>query len=159
MFTTLFNQHDWNKELQSIYRTTAEDVRRALARTQRTLAEFKALIAPAAAPFLEQMAWLSQQATHDRFGKTLELFAPLYLSNECQNICTYCGFSLDNQIPRKTVTAMELIQELIAVKAMGYQHVLLVTGEAQQRVGMPYFREMLPLDRQHFQHIALEVQP
>lgn len=159
MFTTLFNRYNWDETLESIYRTTAEDVRRALARRQRTLADFKALIAPAAAPFLEQMAQLSQQSTQKRFGRTIQMFAPLYLSNECQNICTYCGFSLDHQIPRKTLTATELIQELFAVKAMGYQHVLLVTGEAQQWVGMPYFRQMLPLVRQHFQHIALEVQP
>jgi len=159
MFTTLFNQYDWHKELQSIYRMTEEDVRRALARRQRSLADFKALIAPAAAPFLEQMALLSQQSTQKRFGKTIQLYVPLYLSNECQNICTYCGFSLDNKIPRKTLTATELLRELLAVKAMGYQHVLLVTGEAQQRVGMSYFRQMLPLVKQHFQHIAMEVQP
>ncbi|SKB85286.1 2-iminoacetate synthase [Parapedobacter luteus] len=159
MFTSIFNQYDWNEELRSIYNKTDAEVRRALARKQRTLDDFKALISPAAAPYLEQMALLSQQATQKRFGKTIQLYAPLYLSNECQNICTYCGFSLDNQIPRKTLTAAELLQELLAVKAMGYQHILLVTGEAQQLVGMSYFRQMLPLVKQHFQHIAMEVQP
>ncbi|SEL74548.1 2-iminoacetate synthase ThiH [Parapedobacter koreensis] len=159
MFTPIFNQYNWDNELRSIYGMTEGDVQRALAREQRTLTDFKALISPAAAPYLEQMAWLSQQATQKRFGKVIQLYAPLYLSNECQNICTYCGFSLDNKIPRKTLTAVELLQELLAVKAMGYQHILLVTGEAQQQVGMPYFRQMLPLVKQHFQHIAMEVQP
>lgn len=159
MFTSHVNQHDWDETLTSIYHTTEGDVRRALAHRQRTLADFKALISPAAAPFLEQMALLSQQITQKRFGKTIQLYAPVYLSNECQNICTYCGFSLENKIARKTLNAKELLMELLAVKAMGYQHVLLVTGEAQQRVGMPYFRQMLPLVRQHFQHIAMEVQP
>ncbi|MFC3198458.1 2-iminoacetate synthase ThiH [Parapedobacter deserti] len=159
MFTPIFNQYDWNDQLRSIYSKTGEDVLRALAKKQRTLGDFQALVSPAAAPYLEHMALLSQQATQKRFGKTIQLYAPLYLSNECQNICTYCGFSLDNKVPRKTLTATELLQELLAVKAMGYQHVLLVTGEAQQVVGMPYFRKVLPLVKQHFQLIAMEVQP
>lgn len=159
MFTSLFNQYNWEEELKSIYGKTEADVRRALVHERCTLDDFKALISPSALPFLEQMAIKSQQITQRRFGKTIQLYAPLYLSNECQNICTYCGFSLDNQIPRKTLTAVEMVEEMAVVKAMGYQHILLVTGEAQQLVGMPYFRKMLPLVKQHFQHIAMEVQP
>ena len=159
MFTALFNTYNWNEELNSIYSRTAADVEAALGRGKRTLADFKALISPAAAPYLEQMAVRSHQETQKRFGKTIQLYAPLYLSNECQNICTYCGFSLDNKIPRKTLTTLELLQEIAAVKQMGYQHILLVTGEAQQLVGMDYFRKMLPVVKQHFAHIAMEVQP
>ncbi|WP_257666495.1 2-iminoacetate synthase ThiH [Parapedobacter tibetensis] len=159
MFTPIFNQYNWDDELQSIYRITEADVQRALAREKRSLADFKALISPAAAPFLEQLAGMSRLATQKRFGKTIQLYAPLYLSNECQNICTYCGFSLDNKIPRKTLTAIELLQEINVLKEMGYRHVLLVTGEAKKQVGMPYFRKMLPLVKQHFQQISMEVQP
>jgi thiazole biosynthesis protein ThiH len=159
MFTELFDRYDWDEVLQAIYGKRDADVRQALVGTRRSLGDFMALISPAAAPYLEQMAQMSQRVTQRRFGKTIQLFAPLYLSNECQNICTYCGFSLDNKIPRKTLTPMELMQEIAAVKSMGYQHVLLVTGEAQQEVGMPYFRRMLPLVKRHFQHVAMEVQP
>lgn len=159
LFTEHFNRYQWDKERASIYAKTTEDVTRALKSNSRNWEDFKALIAPAALPFLEQMAQYSQRETQKRFGKTIQLYAPLYLSNECQNICTYCGFSLDNKIPRKTLTALEILQEIAVLKEMGYEHVLLVTGEAQQQVGMKYFKQMLPLIKKHFAHIALEVQP
>lgn len=159
MFTTYFNRLDWEAEKASIYKKTQSDVEKALNAKRRTYEDFKALIAPAALPLLEQMAQLSRQETQQRFGKTIQLYAPLYLSNECQNICTYCGFSLDNKIPRKTLTSLEILQEIAVLKQMGYQHVLLVTGEAQQQVGMDYFKKVLPIIKQHFAHIAMEVQP
>ncbi|MEH6304800.1 2-iminoacetate synthase ThiH [Olivibacter sp. CPCC 100613] len=159
MFTTSFNQFNWAIEKASIESKTQADAERALRSTNRTYEDFKALIAPAARSLIEQMALLSQKETQQRFGKTIQLYAPLYLSNECQNICTYCGFSLDNKIPRKTLTALEILQEIAVLKKMGYQHILLVTGEAQQQVGMNYFRKVLPLIKQHFAHIAMEVQP
>lgn len=159
MFTEIFRKYNWQQELDSIYTKTAIDAQDALRKHKRTYEDFKALISPAAAPFLEQMAQLSHRETQKRFGKTVQLYAPLYLSNECQNICTYCGFSLDNKIPRKTLTTVELLQEITVLKEMGYQHVLLVTGEAQQLVGMDYFRKILPVVKKHFAHLAMEVQP
>lgn len=159
MFTTTFDQFDWETEKASIYNKTRIEAEKALLAKHRTYEDFKALIAPAALPLLEQMALLSQRETQRRFGKTIQLYAPLYLSNECQNICTYCGFSLDNKIPRKTLTSLEILQEIAVLKKMGYQHVLLVTGEAQQQVGMDYFKKVIPLIKPHFAHIAMEVQP
>ncbi len=97
--------------------------------------DFKALISPAAMPYLEEMAQLSHRITQKRFGKTIQMYAPMYLSNECQNICTYCAFSLDNKIKRKTLGHGEILLETAAVKAMGYDHILLVTGEANKTVG------------------------
>lgn len=159
MFSNIFNNYIWQDELASIYTKNISDVERALRNEKCSHEDFKALISPAAAPFLEQMAQLSHIKTQKRFGKTIQLYAPLYLSNECQNICTYCGFSLDNKIARKTLTIFELLQEMDAIKRMGYQHILLVTGEAQQLVGMDYFKKMLPLVKSHFAHVAMEVQP
>jgi len=159
MFSEYFNQFDWDKEYHSIYTKTIQEAETALFKSHRTIEDFKALISPAAMPLLEQMAEMSHVETQKRFGKTIQLYAPLYLSNECQNICTYCGFSLDNQIPRKTLTALEILQEIAVLKEMGYQHVLLVTGEAQHRVGMDYFTQMLPLIKKHFAQVAMEVQP
>ncbi len=158
-FKTLFDQHDWETEKNSIYQKTAQDVERALAASKRNLEDFKALISPAAAPYLEQMAQLSQQLTLKRFGKTMQLYIPLYLSNECQNICTYCGFSLDNKIKRRTLSGAEILKEIEAIKKMGFDHVLLVTGEANKTVGMDYFRSALKLIKPHFAHISIEVQP
>lgn len=156
----IYDQHHWATETESIYGKTPADVEAALARPgQRTLDDFKALISPAAAPYLEDMAQLSHRLTQKRFGKTIQLYAPLYLSNECQNICTYCGFSLDVDIPRKTLTDEEIVQEAKAVKALGFDHILLVTGEANKTVGVEYFQNAIQLIRPHFSHISLEVQP
>ncbi|MBW3545131.1 MAG: 2-iminoacetate synthase ThiH, partial [Bacteroidetes bacterium] len=126
---------------------------------KRDLEDFKALISPAAAPYLEQMAQQSHLLTRKRFGNTMQLYIPLYLSNECQNICTYCGFSYTNKLPRRTLTDAEILQEVATIKALGYDHVLLVTGEANQTVGVPYFKKVLELIRTHFSQISMEVQP
>ncbi|HEU4553702.1 MAG TPA: 2-iminoacetate synthase ThiH [Chitinophaga sp.] len=159
MFKDIFTGYDWAAVKAGIYAKTTQDVERALTARRRTLEDFKALISPAAQPYLEQMAQLSHQLTRQRFGNTMQLYIPLYLSNECQNICTYCGFSLDNKIRRKTLQPAEIMQEVEAIKAMGYEHVLLVTGEAWQTVGVDYFKEALRLIRPHFSHISMEVQP
>ena len=158
-FKEIFDQYDWDTVKADIYSKTAADVERALAASRRSLEDLKALLSPAAQPYLEQMAQLSHRLTLQRFGNTMQLYIPLYLSNECQNICTYCGFSLDNKIHRKTLNEAEILQEVKAIKAMGYEHVLLVTGEAWQTVGLDYFKEALQLVRPHFSHISMEVQP
>jgi 2-iminoacetate synthase len=158
-FSNLFESYNWDETKQSIYAKNSTDVERALASPKRTLEDFKALISPAAAPYLEQMAQLSQQLTLKRFGKTVQMYVPLYLSNECNNICTYCGFSYDNKVKRKTLSPMEIMQEVAVIKEMGYNHVLLVTGEANQTVHVDYFKKVLELIRPHFSHISMEVQP
>ena len=158
-FFEFFKTYDWEQTKASIYAKTVEDVAHALANRNRTLEDFKALVSPAAANYLEQMAQLSQQLTLKRFGNVLQMYVPLYLSNECNNICTYCGFSLENKLKRKTLTPIEIMQEVVALKEMGYHHVLLVTGEANQTVHVDYFKKVLKLIRPHFSHIALEVQP
>lgn len=158
-FKHIFDAHDWDEIKSSIYRKTARDVEAALQKAERNLEDFKALISPAATPYLEEMARLSREATLKRFGNTMQLYAPLYLSNECQNICTYCGFSYDNKLRRKTLNSVEIVKEMDALKKLGFEHVLLVTGEANQTVGMDYFRKALKIVRPHFANVSMEVQP
>lgn len=158
-FRDLFDSYSWDEVKMSIYQKTAADVELALGRPKRGLEDFKALLSPAAAPYIEQMAQLSRQLTLKRFGKVMQMYVPLYLSNECNNICTYCGFSFDNQVRRKTLSPLEIMQEVAVIKAMGYDHVLLVTGEANQSVHTEYFKKVLELIRPHFSHISMEVQP
>ncbi|MET3115171.1 2-iminoacetate synthase [Pedobacter sp. CG_S7] len=158
-FNTFFETYNWEQTKASIYAKTSADVEKAIHTQRRTLADFEALISPAAAPYLEQMAKISQALTLRRFGKTIQMYVPLYLSNECNNICTYCGFSYDNKVRRKTLSPMEIMQEVAAIKAMGYDHVLLVTGEANLTVNVAYFKKVLDLIRPHFSHISMEVQP
>ena len=158
-FNDLFETYNWNETKASIYSKTIADVERALASPKRSLEDFKALISPAAAPYLEQMAGISQQLTQKRFGKVLQMYVPLYLSNECNNICTYCGFSYDNKVKRKALSPMEIMQEVAALKEMGYDHVLLVTGEDNLNVHVDYFKKVLEQIRPHFAHISMEIQP
>ena len=158
-FNEIFEACDWDETSRSIYSKTTEDVEHALSSGKRTLEDFKALISPAAVPYLEQMAQISQQLTLKRFGRVVQMYVPLYLSNECNNICTYCGFSYDNKVRRKTLSPLEVMQEVAVIKEMGFDHVLLVTGEANQSVHMDYFKKILELIRPHFAQISMEVQP
>ncbi|MCT4580562.1 MAG: 2-iminoacetate synthase ThiH [Flavobacteriales bacterium] len=158
-FNTEIQKYNWAAITDSIYSKTATDVENALQKKNRDLEDFKALISPAAAPYLEEMAQLSNRLTQERFGKTIQFYIPLYLSNECQNICTYCGFSLDVKIPRKTLTDEEIIKEVEVIKSYGYDHVLIVTGEANKTVGVDYFKNAIRLIKPYFSNIAIEVQP
>jgi len=159
VFRQIYDQYNWEQVKDSIYAKTSKDVIEALNKKKHDLEDFKALIAPAALPFLEQMASQSQQLTQQRFGKTIQMYIPLYLSNECQNICTYCGFSYDNPLKRNTLTDEQIKQEIAVIKSYGYDHILLVTGEANKTVGLGYFKNALKIIRPHFSHIAMEVQP
>lgn len=158
-FTDIFDQYSWDGVKQSIYSKTTLDVEHALRKSKRNLEDFKALISPAATPYLEQMAQMSHQLTQKRFGKTVQMYIPMYLSNECQNICTYCGFSFTNQIPRKTLSNQEILKEVEHIKTLGYDHILLVTGEANKTVGIDYLENAVKVVRPHFSHISIEVQP
>ncbi|WP_336838434.1 2-iminoacetate synthase ThiH [Sphingobacterium siyangense] len=158
-FKTILDEYSWNDVHMQIYDATNQDVQHALEKDHLTLTDFRALISPAAAPYLEQMAQKTQQITQRRFGKTIQLYAPLYLSNECQNICTYCGFSMDNKIKRKTLSNTELLLEAMALKSMGINHILLVSGEANKTVEINYFLNAIHLLKPHFSQISIEVQP
>ena len=155
----IISQYSW-KEIQEILnRCTEKDVELSLNRGKKSIMDFLNLISPAAEPYLEVMAHMSKQITQQRFGKTIQLYAPLYLSNECQNICTYCGFSMDNKIKRKTLSNSEIIVEAMALKEMGINHVLLVSGEANKTVEIQYFLNAIRLLKPYFANISIEVQP
>ncbi len=159
-FQSLFDTYNWDEVKQSIYSKTSAEVLHAIHKNgKRSLEDFKALISPSAAPYLEEMAKKSREITQKRFGKTMQMYIPLYLSNECQNICTYCGFSMDNKLPRKTLTDQEILDEVAVIKSHGFEHVLLVTGEANKTVGVDYLENAIKLIKPHFANISIEVQP
>jgi len=158
-FKNTFEEYDWDTLEKEIYSFTAQDVRRTLDKEKVDLDDFKILISPAAQPFLEEMAQCSHTLTKKRFGNTIQMYVPMYLSNECQNICTYCGFSMTNKIPRKTLKDHEILKEVAFLKAKGYDHILLVTGEANKTVGVDYIKHAIELIRAHFSNISIEVQP
>lgn len=158
-FKKIFNTYNWDEQKASIYSKKYKDVENALASKKCTLEDFKALISPAAIPYLEEMARISNELTTKRFGKTIQLYAPMYLSNECNNICTYCGFSLDNKVKRRTLSDAEILQEVEFVKSKGFNHILLVTGEANHTVHLSYFKNAVELIKSKFANISIEVQP
>ena len=123
------------------------DVERALTCHQPGITGLMALLSPAAEQYLEPLAEKALQLTRQRFGNTVNFFAPLYLSNLCANDCTYCGFSMSNRIRRKTLDSREIGLECDALRQLGFNQVLLVTGEHQTKVGMDYFRQHLQIGR------------
>lgn len=158
-FKDLFEKYQWDEVKAKLEKVTLSDVENSLQKKNRTIDDFLNFLSPVAAQKLELMAKMAQQLTQKRFGKTIQLYAPLYLSNECQNICTYCGFSLDNSIKRKTLSDTELMIEATVLRSMGVNHVLLVSGEANKTVGIDYFLNAVRLLKPHFANISIEVQP
>lgn len=160
-FGEIHAQHPWESTRERILARTEADVRRALARAasgDADLGDFEALVSPAAQPHLEAMARLSHERTVRRFGRTIQLYAPAYLSNECQNVCTYCGYSAGNRVPRRTLAPAEILREAGALRRLGIDHVLLLTGESN-KVATDYFADSLDLLRPHFASLSMEVQP
>jgi 2-iminoacetate synthase len=159
-FSQTWQAHDFDERAAWIASRSTADVERALARTGAPLSldDWAALLSPAAEPFLEAMAQASQRRTQERFGRTMQLYAPLYLSNVCANVCTYCGFSAHNRIDRVVLDDRQILAEADALTAMGIQHVLLLTGESP-RVGTDYLAHALRLLRPRFASLSYEVQP
>jgi len=137
---------------------TQADVDRALASTRRTLDDFAVLLSPPAALRLEDMAHLAHETTVRRFGRTIHLFAPLYLSSECVSTCTYCGFSAGNEIARRTLSPEEVLTEARALTARGFRHVLLVAGEHARIVNKDYLVECVRVLAPEVPALSVEVQ-
>ncbi|BFM48033.1 2-iminoacetate synthase ThiH [Marinomonas sp. THO17] len=157
-FSAVLESMDWQQVSQLHQQKTAADVELALTKQKLNVDDFAALISAAAEPYLMTMLTKSERITQQRFGNTLSLFAPLYLSNTCANECTYCGFSMSNAIRRLTLNEQQLDAEIAAIKGKGFDHILLVTGETN-KVSMPYFERMLPRIKPHFSQLSMEVQP
>ena len=139
--------------------TSADTAREAAAKSTFSLADFAALISPAAGELLETLCARSQKLTQQRFGKTIRLFAPLYLSNECINNCSYCGFSRDNPILRVTLTVDEVRREAAELKAQGFRNLLLVAGEHPKFVSNGYMRDCIAALHAEWPSLSLEVGP
>jgi len=158
-FIDQWRRHDFGEVARGIASRSPADVRRALGRPRGFLGpdDFAALLSPAASGFLEEMAQAAHRRTVERFGRTMRLYAPLYLSNACANVCTYCGFSAHNRIRRKVLSDAEILAEARVLRGRGFDSVLLVTGETA-RVGRDYLANALRLLRPHFSGLWIEVQ-
>jgi 2-iminoacetate synthase len=133
--------------------------RDAMARSKLSLADFAHLISPAGSELLETMGRRAQASTHQRFGKVVRLFAPLYLSNECINNCKYCGFSRDNPILRVTLSVDDVLREAGALRNQGFRNILLVAGEHPKFVSNPYLKDCIAALHHDWPGISLELGP
>jgi 2-iminoacetate synthase len=141
-----------------VERATSVDVDRVLRARRRTPADFAVLLSGAASERLEAMAAAAHATTVRRFGRTVRLFAPLYLSNECVSTCTYCGFSAGNEIARRTLSPDEVLAEARELRARGFRHVLLVAGEHARIVSKDYLVECVRVLAPEIPSISVEVQ-
>lgn len=138
---------------------TGNDVRRALSKPARHAEDFMALLSPEAEAHLEPMAWAAHELTVQHFGRTIQLFTPLYLANHCTNHCVYCGFNCKNSIPRSQLSMEELRREARAIAATGLKHLLILTGEAPKRAGVDYLEEAVTELAPLFPSVSMEVFP
>lgn len=138
---------------------TPERVRSALSRERREVGDLVALLSPAAVPHLEEMAQEAQRLTRKQFGRTISLYAPIYLSNVCAANCVYCGFSANADSTQERVTLDEeaIERECESLAAMGYKSVLLLTGDAPAVVPPEYIADACAIARQWFPAVAVEV--
>jgi 2-iminoacetate synthase len=150
---------DFARLRQWILRAAESDVHAALRKDRADLHDLAALLSPAAEPFLPEMAAKSSRITLQRFGRTTQIYAPLYLSNLCTNRCAYCGFSAGNKIQRRKLTLDEAETEAAILHERGFQHILLVSGEARNVLGVEYLEEVALRLRDRFAALSIEVQP
>ena len=138
---------------------TAADVKRALEAERCSIEDLKALLSPAAAPFLEQMAAKAKTETGKHFGNTVYLFTPLYIANYCENYCIYCGFNCYNDIHRKKLDYAEIEKEMEVIAGSGIEEILMLTGESRGMSPVEYIGEACRIARKYFRNIGLEIYP
>ena len=160
MFSDELQKISWEDTTERIYSKTESDVLRALGKSRCDVDDFMALISPAAEPYLETMAQLSQKYTLERFGKTIQMFIPLYTTNSCTNSCVYCSFHVTNPMKRVILNMEEVENEYKAIKKLGpFENILLVTGENPVKAGPDYIAETVRIAKKYFSNIKIEVMP
>lgn len=138
---------------------TALDVQQALSHNHKTPEDFRALLSPAALPFLEEIAQQAQRETKAHFGNSICMFTPIYIANYCENFCIYCGFNCHNKIKRAQLNEAEIEQEMAAIAKTGLQEILILTGESRKKSTVEYIGRACQIARKYFRVIGLEVYP
>lgn len=146
------NSYDYSKYI-------AKDVRKALEHETCSIEDFKALLSPAAEPFLEQMAQRARVETSKHFGNTVYMFTPLYIANYCENYCVYCGFNCYNHINRMKLSMEQIEKEMKVIADSGMEEILILTGESRGQSNVEYIGEACKLARKYFRMVGLEIYP
>ena len=160
MFSEELSQYSWEETTERIMAKRATDVETALGKQRLTIDDFMALVSPAAAPYLEVMARLSRRYTQERFGKTISMYIPMYITNSCSNSCVYCGFNRHNKFDRVILTPEQIERECRAIRRLApFDNLLLVTGENPRAAGVDYIERALGICRPYFNNLSIEVMP
>ena len=138
---------------------TGRDVMAALEHETCSIEDFKALLSPAAEPFLEMMAQRASRETSRHFGNTVYMFTPLYIANYCENYCVYCGFNCYNHINRMKLSAEQIEKEMKVIADSGMEEILILTGESRSQSDVTYIGEACKLARKYFRMVGLEIYP
>ncbi|MBQ1275229.1 MAG: 2-iminoacetate synthase ThiH, partial [Cellulosilyticum sp.] len=138
---------------------TEKDVQAALGHEVCSIEDFKALLSPAAEPFIEQMAQRASVETQKHFGNTVYVFTPLYIANYCDNYCVYCGFNCYNSIKRMKLTKEQIAHEMQIIAESGIEEILILTGESKSQSDITYIGEACKMARHYFRMVGLEIYP
>ncbi len=164
-FADIIDRYDWDATLEFIENASDSDVNAVLTKARRNVKpltpdDFAILLSKAASKRIEEMALLSRHFTRERFGKTISMYIPMYVSNACTNKCVYCGFNHDNPFLRTTLTMDQVEAECKAIKELGpFENLLIVSGEYPSLTGVEYLEKVLKVCRPYFHNLTIEVQP
>jgi 2-iminoacetate synthase len=136
---------------------TPADAARAVETQQGDAHQLRALLSPPAEAQLEAMAREAHRLTLWHFGRTVQLYTPLYLSNYCDNQCAYCGFNAAHDLPRRRLTLEEVEKEAAAISSTGLGHILVLTGESREKSSLRYITDCVGVLRKYFSSIAVEI--
>lgn len=163
-FEEVLNRINMDELSQLFDKIGPEDVKKAmdLAATEKRLSvsQLAALLSPAAAPYIEEMAQISSKLTLKYFGRAVMLYLPIYISNYCENRCVYCGFSAGNSVKRRQLSLEDIEKESKAIAKEGeVKHILVLTGEAPKKAGLDYISDAVEILKRHFSSVSIEVYP
>ncbi|MDY6933628.1 MAG: 2-iminoacetate synthase ThiH [Spirochaetota bacterium] len=159
MFDQILDKYPWSVVSDKIYNSSIDEIDSQLNKEFKTPDDFYSILSPSADSYLEELAKVSSNITRMRFGNTIQLYAPLYISNECTNSCIYCGFNMRHKIKRITLSYDMIEEESEILFRKGFRHILLVSGEHRGVVPVSMLSEIGKRLHSKFASISIEVYP
>ncbi len=151
-----YESAELSKRIDSVLK---KDIEQLLSKDTLTSMQFLSLLSPAASCCLEEMAKKAHKITLRNFGKAIQLYTPIYISNYCDNNCIYCGFNINGKSPRKKLTMDELDIEARYIADTGLKHILILTGSSKSKSPLSYIKDSIKVLKRYFSSISIEIYP